>query len=126
MKHKYLQEIFPAALPFPFCEENHPDFDERDTFALDAALAAWLYERLRYFQDVVARKVVLDDPALETFEIGGMPLTFRQCIDRMAEDCRIILLSLDLPGSKPVSAELEKAKDDLFKVLGKVYWRLWW
>lgn len=62
MKHKYLHELFPKVLPFPYGERGYPKFDERDTFNLDSTLIMWIYEHFRYFQDVVAKKVVMNDP----------------------------------------------------------------
>lgn len=122
MKHKYLRELFPDTLPFPYDEENYHDFDERDTFSMDMTLVMWLYERLRYFQDVVTDTVVMDDPQWRTYEIDGEQLTQLQCIDRMVEDCMVILLSDDIDEAE----QMDAAKDDLFKVLSKVFWAMWW
>lgn len=122
MKHKYLRELFPDDLPFPYGEEDYHDFDERDTFNLDGCLVMWLYERLRYFQDVVTDTVIMDDPEHRTYEIDGEELTQLQCIDRMVEDCMVILFSDDYDEYE----QMDAAKDDLFKVLSKVYWAMWW
>ena len=122
MKHKYLRELFQDELPFPYGEEDYHGFDERDTFGMDTTLIMWLYERLRYFQDVVTDTVVMDDPKWRTYEIDGEQLTQLQCIDRMVEDCMVILLSDDIDEAE----QMDAAKDDLFKVLSKVYWAMWW
>ena len=122
MKHKYLRELFPNCLPFPYNEEDYHDFDNRDTFNLDDSLIMWLYECLRHFQDVVSEQVVMDDPEHRTYEIDGENLTQLQCINRMVEDCQTILLS-DLVDEYDL---VNNAKDDLFKVLSKVYWAMWW
>lgn len=122
MKHKYLRELFPDSLPFPYGEEDYHDFDERDTFNLDACLIMWLYERLRYFQDVVSDEIVMDDQTWRTYEINGEKLTLLQCVDRMVEDCMVILLSDDIDEYE----QMDAAKDDLFEVLSKVYWTMWW
>ena len=124
MKHKYLHELFPEKLPFPYGESGYPDFDERDTFDLCDTFIMWLYERLRYFQDVASKKVVMDDPEWEVFEVEGEHLTRLQCIDRMVESCKIIMLE-DASQSRDL-AKMTAAKDDLFKVLPKVFWRLGW
>lgn len=122
MKHKYIRELYPDHLPFPYSEEDYHEFDERDTFNLDASMLMWLYERLRFFQDEASKIVALDDPTGKTFDIDGEKLTQLQCIDRMVEDCKVALFSDDLD-------ELEKmdaAVRDLFKVLSEVFWCMWW
>ena len=126
MKHKYLHELFSNEdMMFPYNEEDYPDFDERRTFNMDGSLIAYLYENLRFFQDEASKIVNFD---FHKFEIDGEELTQRQCIDRMVEDCKIILLydevgdDMEFTGWKKTDA----AKDDLFKVLSKVYWSMWW
>lgn len=122
MKHKYLRELFPdGKLPFLYDEEDYHDFDERDTYSMDYTLAAWLYECLRYFQERASKVINLD---FHKFDIDNETLTQSQCIERMIEDCKVILLN-----DKAFSSEFDKvdaAKDDLFKVLSKVYWAMWW
>ena len=131
MKHEYLCELFPEAqLPFPYSEEDYHDFDARDTFSMSDTLVTWLYECLRYFQDE-ASKIV--DFTFHKFIINGDELTQKQCIDRMVEDCKIILLYNGGANFDDFKEE-EKyfkdvicpAKDDLFMVLSKVYWSMWW
>lgn len=127
MKHKYMRELFPEHLPFPYDEEDYHEFDERDTFSLDSTIVMWLYERLRYFQDHVVNIVVMDDPTWRTFEVDGEQLTQLQCIDRMVEDCKIILLYEDWKdlGDKEWP-KIDAAMRDLFKVFSEVYWAMWW
>lgn len=126
-KHEYIRELFPNELPFPHCEKDYHDFDERDTFNLDHVIILWLYERLRYFQDHVTKIVVMDNPEWRTYEIDGEQLTQLQCINRMVEDCKTILLYEDWKdiGDKEWP-KIDAAKDDLFKVFSKVYWAMWW
>ena len=120
VKHKYLRELFPdGSIPFPYGEKDYPDFDPRDTFSMEYTLAAWLYERLRYFQ---SDEHVCIDLNYHTFDIDGEELTQLQCIDRMIEDCKIILTSDDFTEFD----KMEAAKNDLFMVLSKVYWAMWW
>lgn len=129
MKHKYIRELFPDRLPFPYDEEDYHDFDERDTFNMDATLIVWLYQCLRFFQDEASQIVNFD---YHKFEIDGEELTQRQCIDRMVEDCKTILLydegKFDDWREEHEYFEnfIESAKNDLFKVLSKVYWAMWW
>ena len=139
MKHKYLHELFPNKLPFPYSEEDYHDFDERDTYSMDFTLVGWLYECLRYFQEKASKIINLD---FHKFDIDNEILTQSQCIERMIEDCKTILLMEEFTdeehdemlndSKKLMSAYQERekqsdaAKDDLFKVLSKVYWAMWW
>lgn len=117
MKHKYLRELFPNSdLPFPYCENDYPDLDVRETVNLDWTLTSWLYEHLRCFKDCART-----DLTWRKFDIDGQELNQIQCIDRMIEDCKIMLVTK--------ASEVEKinaAKHDLFMVLEKVYWAMWW
>lgn len=126
MKHKYLRELFSDSnLPFPYSEEDYAGFDKRDTYNLDWTLAAWLYEWIRYFQDVVSKEIVMGEPLYTDCGkvlIDGKETTQLQCIDRMVEDCKIILTSDDFYEHDKMGA----AKNDLFMVLSKVYWAMWW
>ena len=122
MKHKYIRELFSDHLPFPYDEEDYHEFDERDTFNLDASMLMWLYERLRFFQDKASQVVVLDDPTWKTFDIDGEKLTQMQCIDRMVEDCKVALLSDEFDEQEKMDAAMR----DLFKVLSEVFWCMWW
>lgn len=126
-KYKYLHELFPGGLPFPYGEKNYHKFDERDTFNLDNTLVMYLYECLRYFQDVASQTIVMDDPTWRTFEVDGERLTKLQCIDRMVDDCKTILLYKEWEDEHDLEwPKIDAAKDDLFKVLSKVYWAMWW
>lgn len=128
MKHKYLHELFRGeGIPFPYGEEDYAEFDKRDTYCMDQTLIAWLYERLRYFQDEVSKHVITTDPMYifgKEVIIDGKHVTQQECIDRMVEDCKIILLELDKIEENWDAAEA--AKNDLFNVLSKVYWAMWW
>lgn len=124
MKHKYLRELFSKKeMPFPYGEKGNAAFDERETFSMDATLVAWLYERLRYFQDEASKIVNL---SYHKFEIDGRNLSQIECIDRMVEDCKIILLGDKWFSDEDEWNKINAAKDDLFKVLSKVFWVMWW
>lgn len=119
-KHEYLLEVFGEKnIPFPFNQEDYCEFDSRDTYSLDHTLVCWLYERLRYFQEGTI--INLD---YHKFDIDGEELTQAQCIQRMIDDCKVIMVG-DLWKDED-SKKMEVAKDDLFKVLSKVYWAMWW
>lgn len=128
MKHKYLHELFHGALPFPYSEEDYHDFDSRDTFCMDHTLIMWLYERLRYFQDEVSQDIVMTDKLYmfgKEVLIDGKEVTMLECIDRMVEDCKLIVAAL-YENVEEDYTTADTAKDDLFKVLSKVYWAMWW
>lgn len=120
MGHKYLLEVFDEKyIPFPFNQLDYAPFDGRDTYNLDFTIVCWLYERFRFFQEESC--IDLD---YHKFDIDGEELTQGQCIQRMIDDCKIIMLGdiwNDEEGKK-----MTVAKDDLFKVLSKVYWAMWW
>ena len=122
MKHKYLQELnLRSDEIFPFGEDDYPDMDVRDTWNMDSTLILWLYERLRFFQEEASQIIDLDFEG-HKFVIDGKELTQRQCIDRMVEDCKILILSDDFEEYDKMVA----AKDDLFKVWGAVHFAMWW
>lgn len=122
MKHKYLQELnaHPDQL-FPFLEKDYPDMDVRDTWNMDGTLILWLYERLRFFQEEVSQMIDLDFDD-HKFVIDGKELTQRQCIDRMVEDCKILIVSDDFEEYE----KMVEAKDDLFKIWSVVHFAMWW
>ena len=128
MKHQYLHELFPNGnLPFPYNEEDYYDFDKRDTYNMDYALIMWLYERLRFFQEEVSKDIDMNEKLYmfgEEVLVDGKEVTMRECVGRMVEDCKIIIFALNsIPEDWLIA---ETAKNDLFKVLSKVYWAMWW
>ena len=128
MKHKYIRELFQKSLPFPYSEKNYCGFDERDTFSMDTTLIMWLYERLRFFQDKASKQIVMTDKLYmfgEAVLIDGKETTLLECVDRMVEDCRVIISSLYITADEYWDVA-DAAKNDLFKVLSKVYWAMWW
>ena len=119
-KHKYLREACIDGAPyFPYSQDDYPEFDPRDTFNLDCTMLMWLYERLRYMQDVAAQTV---DFEWHKFEIDGEELTLLECIGRMVDCCRALLSTEhDEPPKRG-----DQYKDILFKILAKVFWYLGW
>lgn len=116
--HEYLLEVFDEDhIPFPYSEKDYAAFDGRDTYNLDETFACWLYERLRYFQDNACI-----DLTYHTFDIDGVVLNQEQCIQRMIDDCKIIMTG-DIMDDHEL---MEDAKNDLFNVFSKVYWAMWW
>ena len=116
--HEYLLEVFDEDhIPFPYSEEDYAEFDRRDTYNLDDTFACWLYERLRYFQDNACI-----DLTYHTFDIDGVVLNQEQCIQRMIDDCKVIM-TCDIMDDHEL---MEDAKNDLLNVFNKVYWAMWW
>lgn len=117
----YLNEIFPEDGNYPF---NVKPFKDEDTYTMHFSLIVWLYECFRHFEDE-ASKVV--DFSFYTFDIDGETLTQIECIHRMKEDCRVILENCeDFDMDKSKFDFVDSAMKDLFKVLTKVFWAMWW
>lgn len=129
-KHKYLKEIFEydEDFSYPFNELDYPakndeyGFDTRETYEFYFFMITWLYERLRYFQDVTSKTI---DITFHKFDVNGEEFTQKQCIDKMVEDCKIILLE-DESWDRQYYKKIDAAKDDLFMILSKVFWTMWW
>ena len=151
-KHEYLKEIHGENLQFPFTEKSYPKFEITDTYSLNDTMLDWLYERLRFFQDEVSQYVNLDGDESKII-VDGECLTQRQCIDRMVEDIKevnkvgeeafdkfkklynakrngeITELEYNKRFSENENEEESRknaAVEDLFKVLSKCFWYLWW
>lgn len=116
----YLNEIFHDG-KYPFSVKQ---FESQDTYSLDGSLIAWLYECFRYFEDKASRVV---DFSYYTFDIDGETLTQMECIHRMAGDCKVILENYeDFTTDNEKFGLMDNAMKDLFKVLSKVFWAMWW
>ena len=123
MKHKYLSELTGNNNSiFPFGEEDYPGMDPRDTWNMNTTLVAWLYERLRFFQEEASQQV---DFNFHKFTIDGEELTQMQCIERMIEDCKTLILENHVLLDEDIK-KVEAAKDDLFKVWSAVHFAMWW
>ena len=125
--HKYLQEFsYKGELPYPYSEKKSSPFDIRETYGLDITMIAWLYERLRFFQEEVTKRVDLE---YNKVIIDEKEFTLKQCIDRMVNDCSMIL-KITCEDKYIYGEEYFRIKDkhmrDLFKVLTEVYWLMWW
>ena len=116
--HKYLLEVFDEDhIPFPYSEEDYAAFDRRDTYNLDETFACWLYERLSCF---LYNACI--DLTYHTFEIDGAVLNQEQCIQRMIDDCKVIM-TCDIIDDYEL---MENAKNDLLNLFSKVFWAMWW
>ena len=116
--HEYLLEVFDEDhIPFPYSEEDYAEFDNRDSYIFVDFFVCWLYERLRYFQDNACI-----DLTYHTFEIDGAVLNQEQCIQRMIDDCKVVM-TCDIIDDYEL---MENAKNDLLNVFSKVFWAMWW
>ena len=127
MGHEYLQRLFKEKknFPYPYNLEDSNDFDERETYSFDYTMIAWLYEHLKFFQEEASKVINFD---FHTFTIDEETLTQAECIDRMIKDCEFYLKFGDkIYGlSKDEEKKIDKAVNDLFKVLSIVFWSMWW
>jgi len=92
-------------------------FDERETWCLDLNLALWMYERLMMYLEIA-----WIDLEYHTFEYNGETLTERQCIDKMLEGFKLLILDHGVVIDEEKSAKV----DDAFKILGICHHALWW
>lgn len=123
-KYNYLKELFPDELPYPYSERNYKNkLDPRETFNFDYMMIYWLYERFRYFQDEVSQHVNLN---YHKFNIDGKELTYLECINRMVDDCKEIISNKDIPIGSEYFKFIQEKIEDLFKVLSKCFWSMWW
>ena len=102
---------------FPFSESDYHPFDERSTFNAEYTMIGWLYEALNFLKDET-----IVNWEFHKFIINDEELTNGQCLERMIEDCKIILTGDDMHEFEKMDA----AKDDLFDVMKACFWTLWW
>lgn len=98
MGHKYLEDIVDLKKT---TYDNYSDtsrdekwkeqrevysFDEREVWNLDCTFFYWLYERLMMYKETACV-----DLNFHIFDINGETLTQKECIDKMIENCKIII-----------------------------------
>ena len=147
IKHPYINELVTEVYKddiWPFNQEDYPDcekygFNERETYELDSVLVMWLYERLRYFQDVASQTV---DFTYHKFDIHGEELTELECIDRMCRLCKEYMyepetkFDYDETGEGLYITNMDELNEaearkpeiarELCYILGEVFAALWW
>lgn len=69
-------------------ENNDYGFDSRETWNLDIVMVELLYERLKNYLDVS-----IVDLEFHTYDVDGVLLTQKQVIDKIIENCEIVLVS---------------------------------
>lgn len=145
-KHPYINELVPEMYKddiWPYNQEGYPDcekygFDDRETFSFDTFMIGWLYERLRYFQDIAAQYVNFD---FHTFDIHDEVLTQAECIDRMCMLCKEYMYEPEtkfdydenggvnvINQDELIASDLRKPEvaRELFYILGEVFPAMWW
>lgn len=97
--HKYLEEIVDLKKTtydnyrdtgrYKIWEEQREvySFDEREVWNLDSTFFCWLYERLMMYKEKACINL-----NFHTFEIDGKTLTQKECIDKMIENCKTIII----------------------------------
>ena len=124
MSHKYIKEITKLEeTPYGWDEDSNRaskwreerriyGFDERETWSLDYTFFCWLYERLLMFKEV--NHISLD---FHTFNINGKELTHGQCIDKMIDNCKEIILTDD---------ELPDLRNETLDIWKTCINAMWW
>lgn len=69
-------------------ENNDYGFDSRETWNLDIVMVELLYERLKKYLDVSTVNL-----EFHTYDVDGVLLTQKQVIDKIIENCEIVLVS---------------------------------
>lgn len=126
MAHKYIKEIIDLKnTPYGWSEDTGRDskwreerkiygFDERETWSLDTAFFYWLYERLMMFKEIEC--IDLD---FHKFNIKGVELTQRECIDKMLVNCKEIILYEGIDLQKDL-------KYEVIDIWREVIFSMWW
>lgn len=126
MAHKYIKEIVDLEkTPYGWSENTGRDskwreerriygFDERETWSLDTTFFYWLYERLMMYKEIDF--IDMDAPQ---FNVNGVTMTQRECIDKMISNCKEIILYEGIDLQKELKYEvLDIWKECLFS--------MWW
>lgn len=87
-------------------------FDEREVWGLDLTFLLWLYERLRMYDE---KNYV--DTSFHKFEHRGKTLTFQQCINKMLQNLKVVLVDTNIDNVELVDEIL-----DLFKLCFHCLW----
>ena len=130
MAHKYIKEIVDLKeTPYGYCEGETPErdskwreqrriygFDSRETWNLDYTFFCWLYERLAMFKEVNCI-----DLNFHEFNINGKTLTQGECIDKMLENCKTIIIDKDIENE-----DLFKLKTEVLDIWKECIFYMWW
>lgn len=130
MISKYLSNlgIKENQLPWNWCpnDERESDwkkekkiygFDSRDTWALNYTLALLIYPRLKMYNEVN-----IIDTNFHKFTFKDKEYTYQECIDKVLRGLEIFLTKND---SEIIDEEMEEIQDAI-KLLGEIWWALWW
>lgn len=100
-------------------EREEYSFDERETWSLNATFFYWLYERLMKYNEI---NIV--NTSFHKFNINGKEMTQQECMDKMIELCKryITYEYINLEDENKMLDEVE----EIFDILKKCIWCLWW
>lgn len=97
MARKYLSELNTDLFIYGMLDDDRQDkwrkereecgFDSRETWSMPCSFLCWLYERLRMYSEV---NIV--DMTYHKFKIGDEELTQQECLDKMLEIIRGLLI----------------------------------
>lgn len=123
---RYFKEF--SFLPYPYREDDYNyELNEKETFALDITILAYLYEHLAMYKELANKKIDLN---YHKFIIKNKFMTQKECIDRMINDIYIILSIFYNDNSaeehKKQNEILMEKKNDLFDILKGCFWTLCW
>ena len=130
MISKYLSdlEIKEDQLPWNWCPNDKREkdwkeerkihgFDSRDTWGLNYTLALLIYPRLKMYDEVN-----IIDTNFHKFTFKDNEYTFQECIDKVLRGLEIFLTKDDF---EMIDEEIEEIQDTI-KLLGEIWWDLWW
>lgn len=119
--NQYLKELYSdKEFPFPFCQNFYRGFDVRETFDYDVYFIHHLYMVLRYYQDHVAEIVDLE---FHKITIKNKTNTLLNWIEEMIKDCKEIIHEWECCRDENL---IQDTVDDLFEILSKCLYYLWW
>lgn len=96
-------------------------FAEYETWNMDSAFYAWLYERLKMYLETASNIIDLN---YHKFEFDGKTYTQAELIDKMIHGCEIALS--DEYDKFTATKEENKAVEDVRWIWGTVMTAMWW
>ena len=124
--HKYIEEFIDIEETlYGCCKDTGRDiqwkeereiygFDERETWDMGYSFFCWLYERLMMFKEIE-----FIDLNFHKFNINGKEMTQIECIDKMLDNCKEIILD----GSVNLKTDL---REEVLSIWKECINALWW
>ena len=125
-QHKYIEEVINIEETLYGCCKNTGrdikwkeqreiyGFDERETWDMSYSFFCWLYERLMMFKDID-----FIDLDFHKFEVNGIEMTQRECIDKMLDNCKEIIVD----GSVNLKTDL---REEVLNIWKECINAMWW